>query len=75
MHECFKEAAALEPQISITNYDSLRVSLILTTMDESAIAAWEVLLNEFGARSDDEIDYIKISKARILLSMKRVVGL
>ena len=41
-------------------------------MDESAIAAWEVLLNEFGARSDDEIDYIKISKARILLSMERV---
>jgi len=72
MHECFKEAAALEPK----NFDyQLRFAQSFFdfnhTMDESAIAAWEVLLNEFGARSSDEIDYIKISKARILLSMER----
>ena len=72
MHECFKEAAALEPK----NFDyQLRFAQSFFdfnhTMHENAIAAWEVLLNEFGSRSDEEIDYIKISKARILLSMER----
>ena len=65
MHECFKEAAALEPK----NFDyQLRFAQSFFdfnhTMNESAIVAfWEVLPNEFEQDLDDEIDYIKISKA------------
>lgn len=73
MHECFKEAVALDPQ----NFDyQLRFAQSFFdfnhTMHENALAAWEVLLNDFGPRTEDEIDYIMISKARTLLSMNKV---
>jgi len=72
MHECFKEAAALNPK----NFDyHLRFAQSFfdfnNSMHNEAIAAWDVLLNEFGKRTKDEIDYIKISKARLLLDMNK----
>ena len=33
--------------------------------------AWNILIKEFGKRSEIEIDYLKLGKARVLIDLKR----
>lgn len=70
MHESFKEAAKLSPK----NFDyHLRFAQSFfdfeNSLEQEALIAWEILASEFGVRSQREEDYIKVSKAKILLEM------
>ena len=72
MHESFKEAARLQP----ANFDyQLRYAQSFFDFNASnkddALNAWDILIKEFGKRSEIEIDYLKLGKARILIDLKR----
>jgi len=72
MHESFKEAARLAP----SNFDyQLRYAQSFFDFNSSnkdeALVAWEVLIKEFGERSEMEMDYLKLGKARVLIDLKR----
>ena len=72
MHESFKEASCLEP----ANFDyALRFAqsyfdLEMDHLDE-ALEVWTKLSDDFGNRSDLEMDYIQLCRARILVSMQK----
>ena len=72
MHESFKEAARLQP----ANFDyQLRYAQSFFDFNSSdkadALIAWNILIKEFGKRSEIEIDYLKLGKARVLIDLKR----
>jgi tetratricopeptide (TPR) repeat protein len=68
MHESFKKAAALAPN----NFDfHLRFAQSFFDFNHSsqneALAIWDSLLTEFGERTENEQEYVRLMKAKILL--------